>query len=473
MKTKRGILVFTFLMFAFSITLASASDVAYIFRKENKIDDNVLSVFDGLNLEVDLINENSLPADFNDYKLIYGGDENFRNQNRIPVNDYPSIVANHRIAMWGLTDRNGASQLGANSPLSVVQDSSRVKVYTKSFFLNKISVPYYFLRENSKSPAMDQVAAIKRTSSGKKIGDVISYADAGSEMANGKTQEGNLCFFGIVKSDYWTMEARQMFKECAEFVSSGAVDEPECELDADCPESSLSESFCSENDVTKTQTSYSCVEGACVAEEEPVLVEECSFQCSEGACVPPQELECAIDADCPATSLSQPHCNADALYKTETSYNCLSNQCVQSMSEILFEQCAYTCEANQCTSQQGEIHDVSLFDLLIKDLEGELIAGNELTCNQQYNVLISTTNKGSFLENVTFDGTVGGLVNFSHVKITNFELNVTKEKTRKVNFTMPEGTYNLIVEAILSNYTDSNPSDNTATTQVHVTCPSA
>ena len=226
MKTKRGVLVFTFLIFALSITLASASDVAYIFRKENKIDDNVLSVFDELNLDVDFINEASLPANFNNYKLLYIGDESFRNQNKIPVNNYPSIVANsHHAALWGLTDRNGASQFGATHSLSVVQDSSTIQVYTKSFISNKVAIPYYFLDEKNKAPALEQAAGTETTSSGKKIGDVISYADAGSEMANGKTQEGNLCFFGIAETKYWTPKARQLFKKCAEFVLGNESDD--------------------------------------------------------------------------------------------------------------------------------------------------------------------------------------------------------------------------------------------------------
>ena len=62
-------------------------------------------------------------VDFSDYKMIFVGDERFRNEHLIPVNDYPSIIANYYFGQeFGLTDYDGVSKLASNAPLSVRKD---------------------------------------------------------------------------------------------------------------------------------------------------------------------------------------------------------------------------------------------------------------------------------------------------------------------------------------------------------------
>ena len=94
--------------------LASASaDVAYIYSKNFKIDNNVLKLFNESGVTYQLIDERTLPVNFANYKLIYVGDENFRHTNIILVNHFPSVIDNYYNApFWGLTDSGGVSQLG-------------------------------------------------------------------------------------------------------------------------------------------------------------------------------------------------------------------------------------------------------------------------------------------------------------------------------------------------------------------------
>ena len=225
------------LLFLFGIlSFASASDVAYIYHSDSKVDSNFISVFTELGLTTDLIDEKELPLDFSKYKFILVGDERFRKE--IPVGDYPSVVVNYHYGTeWGLTDRDGVSQLGSTAPLSVVQDNRKVMVYTQAFKRGRIAVPYYYLSNKNKADSLRQVCATKTTSSGHKFGDVVSYTDAGSILTNGKVAQGNICFFGIVESEFWTSEARELFKDCVGFASSWVEPPPaeiECSTNEDC-----------------------------------------------------------------------------------------------------------------------------------------------------------------------------------------------------------------------------------------------
>ena len=197
-------------------------DIAYIYRTSGKIDNQIIDVFTDIGFNVDLIQEKAIPANLDKYSFIFVGDESFHED--IPVNDNPAIVASYRNSEeWGITDRDGASQLGATAPLTVQINSTSVQVYTSAFIRGRLAVPYYFLDKNNKLPAAQQIATAKPTSSGLNLGDVISYVNSGEIMVNNKEQKGNLCFFGIIKSTYWTEEAKDLFINCIEFVSERSL----------------------------------------------------------------------------------------------------------------------------------------------------------------------------------------------------------------------------------------------------------
>ena len=75
MNKKEGILVLI-LLFIFLLKFASAvADVAYIYEKSFRIDDNVLEVFNDLGLSVDLIKDTNIPSSLSQYKVIFVNDE--------------------------------------------------------------------------------------------------------------------------------------------------------------------------------------------------------------------------------------------------------------------------------------------------------------------------------------------------------------------------------------------------------------
>jgi hypothetical protein len=424
---------FFLLLIVIFMSLASASDVAYIFRNDKKIDQNFIDLFEEMDFDVYLIDEKNLPEDLSDYDFVFVGNERFRKD--IPVNDYPSVISNYYYGdAWGLTDRDEISQLGATSPLNIVMNGAEIIVYTKAFRIRRIGVPYYFLDKMDKADSMVQIASTKVTSSGENFGDVISHAEAGSLMGNGKVAGGNICFFGIISSDFWTEEARELLKDCVRFVS-GAQEEPGNETE--------------------------------------------------------EEIECHSDSDCPADFDSAPYCAPgteyydDNVYQRFTNYTCMnpgmaSSQCVYEETELLIDDCDFGCYGGGCLDPEGEenIHDVGFVDFsgaidLIKLTTQDdivLLENDNLVCNEKYKIIIKIENKGNSIENVSFDGSVDG-VEFSHLSVKDFMPEDIKEKTRTVNFSLSQsGDYDIEIDAFIEGFSDDNPVDNKAIRRVSVSC---
>jgi hypothetical protein len=297
--------IFALLVMGF---VSAAGDVAYIYKTSSKIDDNVLDVFSDMGLNVDLIDEDDIPGDLNGYRFLYVGDERFRNEGRIPIDEYPSIISNYYFGYdWGLTDYDGISKLASNSELNVIKDSEVIQVYTRAKYSNKpISIPYYYLDNENKAPQMEKVAGTYMGSD-YDFGDVISYAGAGTDLINGKTTDKKLCFFGIIESDYWTSDARELFEDCVSYVGIT------CSEDSECGEEDyIGEEFCQSGDVYRNYQEFSCenpgsVQSDCSESIDGVLIDDCDYGCLDGDCL----LECYEDADCASNEI------------------CESNECVE------------------------------------------------------------------------------------------------------------------------------------------------
>src|SRR3989344_8935716 len=180
MVKKTGIIIFINIIFVLIIfnNVVSAADVAYVYKKNFRIDQNIVDVFESNGLTVDLIKEANMPRNFDNYRLIFVGDEKFTDAAKIPVNKYPSIIANYYHAdIWGLTDSEGVSSLAQNSPLSVKKDGRLIQVYNRAIAPNGIAIPYYYLDIENVAESLTPVAFTEVTSSGSKFGEVIAYAE--------------------------------------------------------------------------------------------------------------------------------------------------------------------------------------------------------------------------------------------------------------------------------------------------------
>ena len=381
MKKSTPLLAITFTLLILASAFASAAgDVAYLYRKTFQIDQNIVDVFEELGLTIDYIQEKKQPSNYNSYKLIFVGDENFRIN--IPVNNYPSIIASYYDAdTWGLTDNEGVSQMGATHPLSVLINSHQSQVYTQALLQNTVAVPYYYLDIENKAPGMQQIAATETTESGFKIGDVISYAPIGTTMSNGKIQQEKLCFYGIVESDYWTPTARELFIDCVNYVAA------ECSTNLDCPAPTISAPFCVDKDVYFTQYSNTCVNGLlarCVADEQDTFIETCPYGCLNGQCAGEcntnadcndnnsstediclnpgtaqsqctnEQIECSTNTDCGANGLiGQPTCSGLNVIQDYETFLCTNpgtaqSSCSSSTASQILETCSDICVNGAC-----------------------------------------------------------------------------------------------------------------------------
>ena len=206
------------ILFSFGVL---AADVAYVYKSSSNIDKKVLEVFSDLGMSVDKIQERNIRNNLSSYKLLYIGDESFSNPRKIPFGKIPTIVSNYYYGdMWGLTDNDGMSKLTSNSPLRINENGKKVKVYSRSRDRVGKGLSYYYIANSDKGSKIGKkIAGVYTGSLNYDLGDVISYFENGAMMGNKKIINGNVCFFGLIESDYWTSASKKLFKECAEFVS--------------------------------------------------------------------------------------------------------------------------------------------------------------------------------------------------------------------------------------------------------------
>lgn len=308
---------------------SNVTKVAYLYRLENKIDYNILAIFSSLNFSVDLIQENTMPASFENYTFIFIGDESFRKP--LPITNYSSLVINPLIGqVSGLTDSDGISRLTASQlPLNIIFKGKLQPAYNSSKDNRGIFISYYFLDNKNKAKSLKRFASTPPTGAGQDLGDVISFAKKNQTLFNKKVTQGNICFFGIADTRYWTNLSQELFRTCAKF-SAGLENPIICSSDLECftddattptcVNPGTTESYCSNQlhctlptqcgqpktirtcstdkktviDLTTTPT---CEQNLCSESLTENLIEECEIECADGACNL-TGIACFRDADC-------------------------------------------------------------------------------------------------------------------------------------------------------------------------------
>jgi len=277
------------LILVLNIYFVAASDVGYIYDRKTKIDNNVLKVFRDSGLSVDLINENNLPPDLSVYKFLFVGDERFGSLDDFPLYNHNVVVMNsYHGDDWGLAYSNGFSELSSNQPLSVrLVEDGVVPIYNRAIVNGKF-LSYSYI-DDSNFDSRDDFTSVARTWVGygnrfSDVGDVISVVPENTLLLNGKRSGDKMCFFGIVESDFWTPEARNLFKDCVGFV--GVT----CESNSDCPDVLSGVPYCDGDLVYQDVEEFECVnpgsvDSQCVDDVVPNFVKSCPGSCSSGNCV--------------------------------------------------------------------------------------------------------------------------------------------------------------------------------------------
>ncbi|MFA4952974.1 MAG: hypothetical protein WC584_02020 [Candidatus Pacearchaeota archaeon] len=181
--------------------------IAYIIKNPEKPDGGFLQAFNEINLRVDLIDDNNIRnTNFSNYRAVFIGDQALKNIKYIP--EIPTILANkHYAKQFGFINKGTIVQLASNSILRIREDSTKTKVYEKpSFKLGGPNLFYYYLPYKNTA----NVTTIATTTGGSQNqrGSVIAYL----------SEENNKCFFGIIKTQFWTIDSKELFKDCVNFV---------------------------------------------------------------------------------------------------------------------------------------------------------------------------------------------------------------------------------------------------------------
>ncbi|OIO41915.1 hypothetical protein AUJ62_01650 [Candidatus Pacearchaeota archaeon CG1_02_32_21] len=359
-------LIIALLVMVLILPLASAvSDVAYLYKKSIRIDQNVITEFNSLGLSVDTIQENKITTtDFSKYKIIFVGDELFSNPSKIPVGQRPTIISNYyHGAVFGLTDNDGISQLANNKPLNVNKNSQIIQVYTDAFYQAGVSlaIPYYYLSDENKAPGFTKTAGTYTGNTGLDIGDVVSYAFKGAQLVNGKTLNNKVCFYGLEtikngkrSSDYWTPVAKQMFEECVEFTGS------QCSSDSECNDNNThTQDTCLNPGTVNSQCVYqniTCITDSECNDNNQRTVDQCvNANTTESYCMT-TEVNCLYNSDCGITGfIEENFCFSDDVYRDFQNSTCINPGTLQSHCDIevsprLIEQCSEACSDGQCVN---------------------------------------------------------------------------------------------------------------------------
>jgi cysteine-rich repeat protein len=408
MKRKSvGLLLFCSIMiFVLMMQIVIAHDVAYVYRSHGKIDWKIVNVFENMGLSVRFVNEWDINK-LHHFKLIFVGDEKYRNY--IPINKYNTIVSSrHFGGKWGLTDRDGISQLAANDFLKVLKFGEVKQVYKQATFkLGGVSIPYYYLDKNNKADSVHTIAGAFKGSFYEILGDVIGFVYAGDYLENGRKAYGNICYFGIVHSKYWTPEVYDMFEFCVNHVKPAICGDELIEDEEECDDGNSDDNdFCTNECIINI-----CGDG---------ILNEIDEQCDDG--------------------------------NTEDGDGC-SSMCED--ETILIHDVALV----EFTNSVGGIR--------LEHTNGTDILDNILSCNQKYKVAVTVENLGNFTENITFIGSVDG-IEIDHLPKDDLAPTTKSLKTRTINFTLDAGFYSIVVESIID--IDDVPENNFATRDVEIIC---
>lgn len=382
---KKGVLLglagLFLLFFLFSSTFVSAAaskDVGYILISKRNANKQITDVFSSLNLTYDLIEDSKINSvykagNLSKYQFLFIDDVRLNNARKIPIYNYPSVIMNKYYGYeWGLTDRDGISQMTSTSPLNVnLVSDGREQVYTQAKFSGiGTHIPFYYLSDENKANFMSVARAFEGGGSDgegeipNEFGDAIAYANSGVNLINGKTSKGKICFFGIAKTPYWTDDAKNLFLDCIGYVGT------RCRNDSECPSQPEGNTYCHNDDVYQSITQLHCenpgtVHSACVDGAAPELIEDCDDNNAntEDSCV--QTINNATCAHTPIKCFDNSDCGADGfssnLFCTDNktlsqnfiTFTCnnpglTSSYCSNLTETMLNETCSDTCLDGKC-----------------------------------------------------------------------------------------------------------------------------
>jgi len=210
------------------ITAVSATDVAYIVTNELAVNNDLTVLINEAGFDYEIIYSFNLPEDFSDYKMILLNNEEFPNPNEIPVNDYPVLIINgEHMRYWGWVEQISESRDDSPSHINLSNldhtitnlMEQDVQVYTSD------NPTLYSLRSENRYRGIKPIAY--RLDNAEDA--VIAIVEAGTILTKAGEEptqvNANSVFFGIHETQYWTPQAKQLFKNSLIWLA-GEIEQP-------------------------------------------------------------------------------------------------------------------------------------------------------------------------------------------------------------------------------------------------------
>ncbi len=177
------------------------TDIAYVVR--TSADDNFLNVIHELGYNYTLITSSQVTnTDFSKFKMILLGDERIAN---VPVNNYKSLFANPDYYTGWSSSKASTTRLNtyiSNQNISITNNLTR----TFNAYTNTQTTLYYLTRTKYGCKSV--------ATTGNSTVDLGHFSVA-------IKKNPRRVFFGITKSNYWSAESRQLFKNSIDWIIKG------------------------------------------------------------------------------------------------------------------------------------------------------------------------------------------------------------------------------------------------------------
>ena len=227
-------------------SIAQGEKVAYILKNVNNPNSQIMSVLTELGLQVTKIDDSKIPTtNFNSYDLVLMGNELISNEEKLPVGDKKFIaVDSFNAVTWGFSASVG--QVGSNVPLIaenidtnhfITKDlSTKYPQVYNSCCYNGASIPMFYLSGQKAFPSQQRITIVP-ADTGKVV---IAAIEPGVRLFTGKVVNERAIFFGITETNYWTSDARKLFKNSVQYALYGGDQDGDGILDSmdNCPSTS-------------------------------------------------------------------------------------------------------------------------------------------------------------------------------------------------------------------------------------------
>ncbi|MFC1768991.1 fibronectin type III domain-containing protein [Nanoarchaeota archaeon] len=207
-------------------------EAGYILRNTGNAEVGYLNAMSDMNITVTTIDADHIGSyDLSQFDFLLVGDDQFDNADEIPVNDYPTIVANsydENIEIWHWANQvtqfvnvNPPEAINTNNnhliTAGIPQLPNFIQIYTQCCFdFPPIGIPLWYLKRNEHPSDIDTI-----------ISTIISEHDAvigtiepGDHLRDSFIATNKAVFFGAVHSDYWTDDAELLFKNSIIWLTS-------------------------------------------------------------------------------------------------------------------------------------------------------------------------------------------------------------------------------------------------------------